>query len=422
MASKSSWRVNDLVAYEEMRESATTLTSLLLASRSSDLSGANRAHHDVAQLRADVLRVNGYDRAAIVALSSQIATDIREIAEPHLPHRQGIDEAARASILQRDILPLYFPTEAASASPTLVIVAGQPGAGRSRAASQLAADSGDDIALLNADDLRAFHSASPEFTRNTAAELSQAIARATAEWTAGCIRYAREAKRSLILEGAFTEPAVVAATAAQFADQGFQTQLVVVGSRRAESLLTVVSHYLRNVQARTPRPDPSREAHDRAFGATRGLVAAVEDAASVDRLSVVNRDRRVVFDAERGDGADAFRGAGAALAAAQSEPMGRFDATQWLSELHHVTEFATSRRDLPHVVAELLVDLHETALREVIPELHVPADGTFATAMEQKTVARLVALRQRIPTVLQPVDIAAPAVAPAGPERGGLSR
>ena len=93
----------------------------------------------------------------------------------------------------------------------------------------------------------------------------------------------------------------------------------------------------------------------------------------------------------------------------------------WLSELHHVTEFAASRRDLPDGVTQLLVDLHETALREVIPDLHVPADGKFATAIEQKTVAGLVALRRSLPRE-QPVTASAPVLAPTGPEREGVSR
>jgi hypothetical protein len=86
-----------------------------------------------------------------------------------------------------------------------------------------------------------------------------------------------------------------------------------------------------------------------------------------------------------------------------------------------MTEFAASRRDLPRGVTELLADLHEVALREVIPELHVPRDGKFRIAIEQKTVANLVALRRAVPQE-QSVDAAAPLFVPVGPERGGVSR
>lgn len=137
--------------------------------------------------------------------------------------------------------------------------------------------------------------------------------------------------------------------------------------------------------------------------------------------SILKRNGEIAFDALRIDAGDAFRGAGAALEAGQSARLSRFDATQWLSELHHMTEFAASRRDLPRGVTDLLVDLHEVALREVIPELHVPSDGKFTIAIEQRTVANLVALRRSLPQA-PTVDVAAPMIVPVGPERGGISR
>lgn len=331
-----------------------------------------------------------------------------------------LGDDSRDEILRRSILPLYFPDPpATSESPILILLAGQPGAGRSRASSVLFEEHGNDLAVVTGDDLRAFHPRFAEMTVTRAPEAREALARATAGWVRDCIRYARENRRSLILEGAFHDPAVVGGTAERFAAAGFQTRAVVVASRRAESLLSVASLYLRDVRAGTAARFTTREAHDRGFDATRTLVAALEETASVDRLTVLGRDGLTVFDTRRSE--DGFGGASAALVAAQSARLGRFDATQWLSELHHVTEFAASRRDLPREVTELLVDLHETALREVIPELHVPAGGKFATVIEQKKAAALVALRSSLQRE-QSVDAAAPVFTPAAPDRGGVSR
>lgn len=332
-----------------------------------------------------------------------------------------LDEDARVAILQRDILPLYFPAANSSETPTIILLGGQPGAGRSRSIGPLLVEHDGALTILNSDDLRVFHPHFAELDADGSPDAVQSLARATAAWVQGCIRYARESRRSLLLEGTFQNPSIVAGTAERFAAAGFQTRLVVVASGRAESLLSVVSRYLRDVQAGVTAHYTSREAHDRGFEGTRALVAAFEDAASVDRLTVIGRDGRSLYDVRRPEDAESFRGAAAALAAAQSAPMGRFDATQWLSELHHVTQFARSRRDLPRGVTELLADLHELSLREVIPQLAVPADGKFATAMEQKTVASLVALRRSVQP--QPtVDVAAPVLIPGGPERGGVSR
>ncbi|WP_344780368.1 zeta toxin family protein [Microbacterium kribbense] len=304
----------------------------------------------------------------------------------------------------------------------LVLLAAQLGAGRARAAAALVAESGGTLSALHGDDLRAFHPGAVELMRSGSQEAAAGLDRATASWVSAGIRYAREHRRSLLLDGTFPDPALVAATAERFADAGFRTRVVVVGSRRAESLLTVTSRYLRDVQAGVPARFTSREAHDSGFDATRVLVAALETTPFTDRLTVLDRGGRAVFDGQRSDGENAFTGARDALLAAQSTRMGRRDATQWLSELHHVTEFAASRRDLPVGVTEALVDLHETALREVIPELHVPANGKFATLIEQRTVARLVALRRDVQREHEQPDVAAPILVPRGPDRDGPTR
>lgn len=327
----------------------------------------------------------------------------------------ALDDAAREQILRRDILPLYFPSQEETSEPTFTLLAGQPGAGRSRVRLSRRGGSDSEVVVLNSAELRAFHPAflGPDVE---ATEVAQAVA----GWLSGCIRYAREHHRSVVLEGSFGNVPAAVGTAERFAAEGFTTRLVVVGSTRAESLLSVASGYLRDAQARRRATLIRRDEHDDAFHAARRLVESVEQSGWVDRVTVVARDGRTVFDATRTD--TGFAGVGAALVAAQSARMGRFDATQWLSELHHITDFAVNLRSMPDGVGELLVDLHETALREVIPQLHIPANGKFTTAIEQKTVAALVALRHTVTPAVGPIDIAAPVVVPGGPERGGVSR
>lgn len=333
-----------------------------------------------------------------------------------------LDESERDEILNVSILPLVFPrTPDSESTPTLILLAGQPGAGRSRAPSVLAAEHGPDVAIVSVDELRAYHPRFAELTSTAPLEAQEGIARATAGWVRDCIRYARANQRSLLLDGAFLDPATAIGTAERFAGAGFQTRIVVVASRRAESLLSATSLHLRDVHAYALARFVGRDAHDQAFEATRALVAAAERAASVDRLTVLNRAGQVVFDAQRERSEDDLTGASTALEVAQSARLSRFDATQWLSELHHIADFAASRRDLPRGVTEVLVELHQIALREVIPELHVPSDGKFTVAIEQKTVARLVELRSSLARE-QAVDVAAPTVAPVSPERGGISR
>ena len=406
----SPWRVNDVVAYDRMRETATTVYALLHAASQLE---------EVRRLRWQVLTVDAYDRAAVGALQARLERRLRLVGGGRMSP-PGLEQSQRDEILRRDILPLYFPDAVESDRPTFVLVAGQPGAGRSRAAASFAQEEQFAVAVLNGEELRAFHPRFRDPGSTTDPEAVSEVGQSVAGWVSGCIRYAREQRRSLAVEGTFGNVTAAAGTAQRFAAEGFRTRVVVVGSRRAESLLSVLSAYLRDVQASHRATLPSRAAHDEGFAATRGLVASVEESGWADRLTVVGRDGRLIFDATGSEGSG-FAGASAALMAAQSERLGRFDATQWLSELHHAAQFAATRPGLPAEVAEPLVDLHETSLREVIPQLRVPANGKFATAMEQKTVARLVALRQKVPPT-RAIDVAAPMVVPGGPAVEGPSR
>ena len=135
--------------------------------------------------------------------------------------------------------------------------------------------------------------------------------------------------------------------------------------------MSVVSAYLHEVHAGSPARYTSVAAHDRGFTATQTLVAALEETPSVDRLTVLDRGGELAFDAQREGARSDFAGAGAALASAQSSRMSRFDATQWLSELHHVTDFAVSRSDLSRGVTESLVELHAVAMDEASNSAHV---------------------------------------------------
>lgn len=76
----SAWRVNDVVAYELMREAATTLTHLLLQSIERDPATAAEVHREVAELRREVLSADGYDRAAVIALSTRIDSRLQELS------------------------------------------------------------------------------------------------------------------------------------------------------------------------------------------------------------------------------------------------------------------------------------------------------------------------------------------------------
>jgi hypothetical protein len=76
----SGWRVNDVVGYDVMRESAVALATLLIR-ETRTTSEPDRARGELAQLRQDVLTVDAFDRAAVAALAARLEDRTRKLSE-----------------------------------------------------------------------------------------------------------------------------------------------------------------------------------------------------------------------------------------------------------------------------------------------------------------------------------------------------
>lgn len=72
MAEISGWRVNDVVAYDVMRESAAILTALLIDEANFGAASLDSATAEIAHWRCAVETVDGFDRGEVVALAARI--------------------------------------------------------------------------------------------------------------------------------------------------------------------------------------------------------------------------------------------------------------------------------------------------------------------------------------------------------------
>ena len=145
------------------------------------------------------------------------------------------------------------------------------------------------------------------------------------------------------------------------------------------------------------------------------MVAQGEGAASVDRLTIFGRDGSFAFDGER-DGSGRLHGAEDALAAAQAKPLTVTQAIAWFGELRRVTEYVRSTRNPRDDVAQL-VELHELALQEMVPQLPLPRASQARDRQEVRLAQELLTLRR----LRMPADASAPIVSVRGPEQGGPS-
>ncbi|OJX65515.1 MAG: hypothetical protein BGO95_10665 [Micrococcales bacterium 73-13] len=298
-------------------------------------------------------------------------------------------------IYRRLVQPLLFDAAPAGQDrPTLVLLGGQPGAGKSRATARLLPEH-PGMAALTGDDLRIFH---PEYRRLVTERPEQAgtiLAESTRTWVRAALKDAIEERRSLLLEGTFGDPDLTLATASRFHEAGFELRIAAIASPRVLSIVSAASRYLRGRKTGAPARFTKLSAHDRGYDGTTRLIDRLGEATPANRVTIVSRNGNVLFDRTRDDAPAPFVGAAAALHQGRHpETWGARSTMELLGELKQITAYAVTSGQLSRDLADLLDASHEAALADVVPKLSVAADSPQARFIQQAVTEQLVTLRR----------------------------
>jgi hypothetical protein len=317
-------------------------------------------------------------------------------------------------IYRTQIVPLVFGTaQTGEREPTLTLVGGQPGAGKSRATARILTEH-DDMVALTGDDLRIFHPDYRTLVTEHPEEAGAALADATRDWVRAALDDAIAQRRSLLLEGTFGDPDITLATAARFRDAGFHVRVVAIASPRVLSLVSVASRYLRARKAGTPARFTRLSAHDRGYHGTTRLIDALQPEAPVDRTTLLSRNGQLLFD--RADEQGFVDAAEALHQGRQPETWGARSTMELLGELKQITGYATASGQLTTDTGELLIAAHELALADVVPNLSVAADSPQARFIHDAVTEQLVTLRRTTAPTDPGPEAPRPNLDPHGPE------
>ncbi|WP_433585813.1 zeta toxin family protein [Microbacterium hydrocarbonoxydans] len=341
--------------------------------------------------------------------------------------RQSRAEASRTSLsgltgdaLDAAIMQTLFAGKTEKPEPSFIILAGQIGSGAGRSIPRLLQTHEGGAVPLSAEDLQVFHPRFLDLALQSSQDGKRELAEFAARWLQAALRHGREHQYSMLLEGAFASPDAALAVAHRFAESGYAVHVAAVDVRADESLLASTSTSLRQIRERQPPHIVSPREHAATLQGTRALIAASEVDPAVRRISVVRRDGRFAFDEQRSPDGDAVVGAAQAWDLAQTERMTALESAQWLGELRRITEFAQTLRPMPTPIRDALVDLHQKAVRRVVPELPVPAGSEVQRIQEQRHRETLADLTGQTDRRTGP-DAAAPSAQPT-PSTGALGR
>ncbi|MER5555981.1 zeta toxin family protein [Streptomyces sp. NPDC002793] len=195
-----------------------------------------------------------------------------------------------------------FDEHRTSDHPVLVMVGGQPGAGKTMAmqAAEHRHAVGDIIALT-ADDLRPLHPRYEDLMRDDPLLMVDATTQATSVWMQMAYEYARnpEHQYSLMMEGTFRDPAATLLDAERFAEAGVSVELVALSVRQERSRLDALHRYLPAANAQ-PGRWVFADRHDEAYRMVAATVEAAETSPHIQRVTVTNRSGADLYVNSRG--------------------------------------------------------------------------------------------------------------------------
>lgn len=214
------------------------------------------------------------------------------------PHRERVtiepvgsdawlDAVFRARV-ERELFADHDPDQAA---PVLVLLGGQPAAGKTRAQRAILVEhTADDLVEITGDDLREYH---PDYARLADHEpfaMPGATAPVSGGLVARALDYAYRHRYSVLLEGTFRDPTMVTATATRFVDAGYRVEVVAVATPAPVSRLSAEMRSLDIGYPAVGRWTPPA-AHETALEHSSEVVAALERLPLIARMQVFSRER-----------------------------------------------------------------------------------------------------------------------------------
>lgn len=204
-------------------------------------------------------------------------------------------EADVSALLERE-LRLALRRTHQQEYPLAVLLAGQPGAGKTGLSTMLLSQMRGDAAVINGDDYRRYH---PNYQKLYATYGSDSMAMTSAfssAVTEGLIRQLSDAGRNLVIEGTGRTVEVPRFTAELLTGKGYRVEIAVIAARPEVSLAsTLLRFYQMNEGGTIPR-STALEAHDGIVRVLPGNLDALRTLPRVSHVSIWDRELTLLYD------------------------------------------------------------------------------------------------------------------------------
>jgi predicted ABC-type ATPase len=195
--------------------------------------------------------------------------------------------------IQNEIIAIYTEGVTPSPSPAVIILGGQPGAGKSElitAALRLALLNNEQIVTCNADEYRDYHPQSDEIKKNHERYYPEITVTYSQPWNNGLRTYCEENRLNYILETTFSSGKVMNDTIRDIKQKGYQVILMVLAVHKKWSLLGTYIRYEDMKRHSGTGRQVSQKIHDEKYQAIPETLKAVHEGKLYDHLLIYGRN------------------------------------------------------------------------------------------------------------------------------------
>lgn len=205
-----------------------------------------------------------------------------------------LSEQERHDVLHQVILPAWTKGAVRQDRPTVVIVGGQPGAGKTAIADlvQAALNRRGDAVRIGSDLYKGAHRRYAELLAADVRTAGVKIRADTRSWQAAVEEYVRAQRFDAVVESALADPDGFRTSAAAYRQAGSRLEVVALATQEALSQLGVLDRFL------TEPRYVSWENHDSCAKEMLRTLAVIEAEQLADRVTVVRRDGTVLYSNE----------------------------------------------------------------------------------------------------------------------------
>lgn len=211
-------------------------------------------------------------------------------------------EARDVEAVVQDEVKLAMSRYQWQAHPRAILLAGQPGAGKTELSSMLSSEMAGDVAFINGDDYRRYHPYRRQLYQKFGADSVGMLSPFSNAVTERLIKVLSGHRLNLIIEGTGRTVEVPKTTAEYLASEGYVVEMAVIAARPEISLISTLFRFYQMKERGTIPRATAISAHDNVVAVLPGNLDELVSLPCISRLSIWDRDLQQLFDSAVGMG------------------------------------------------------------------------------------------------------------------------